>query len=142
MRHPLVTFILLLALALSTYFSWQILENSRLFRDLTDNERPIETWMSPRMVAHSWDLSRSEMQLVMRIDSDSNALPSTIADVLERKNMSLEELKLRVDTVRECDDFDLFDFDRDEFEDEQNPQLKIWQETAFTEICGDDHDDD
>lgn len=140
-RHPYVTLILVLTFSLFIYLSWQLIEDSRLFREYTAGEQPIEPWMSPNLVAHSWDLSKKEMRLVLRLINDSDELPRTIETALIRSNMTLEELQLRVKIAQECDDFKFFDFDRDDDKEQETEQSKAWRKAAFSEICGEDDSD-
>lgn len=59
--------------------------------------------MSPRYVGHSWGLSRRELWRVMEIDADAgrDTAPRTVADVLVRTGLTLEELQVRVEASKE-----------------------------------------
>ena len=102
-RHPLATCALLGALLALVFFGARLLDRSA--RVSRPPEPDLKTWMSPRYVARSWNLPRKEIFRIMEIDADAGreAMPRTLAEVIERTGLTLEELQRRVEIADEAD---------------------------------------
>ena len=102
-RHPLATCALVGALLALVFFGARLIDRS------TSASRPpepdLKRWMSPRFVARSWNLPREEIFRIMEIDTDAgrDAVPRTLAEVIERTGLTLEELQRRVEIADEAD---------------------------------------
>ena len=102
-RHPWTTAALGVALCALAFFAWQLVDGTR--RAARPPEPALEAWMSPRFVARSWNLPRETIEELMEIEPDAGreTRPRTLADVLERTGLTLEELQRRVELADEED---------------------------------------
>ena len=102
-RHPLATCALAGALLALVIFGWRLVDAYGIAS--RPPEPDLETWMSPRFVARSWNLPKAEIFRIMEIDAGEgrDAMPRTLAEVIERTGLSLEELQRRVEVADEED---------------------------------------
>lgn len=72
------------------------------FADPANRERPIEAWMSPRYVVHSWQLTKASMFQAMGYDPATPLidLPRTMGDVVRETGMTLDQLQDRIKTAK------------------------------------------
>jgi len=99
-HHPVVMAALLSAVIACGFFAWQLIDGTRHASHAT--EPVLEPWMSPLYVGRSWDLRKADIFRIMEIDGavGRRAMPHTLADVMERTGLDLEELQRRVRTAR------------------------------------------
>ena len=102
-RHPAAVAALVLASAAFAFFAWQLVDGSR--HASRPAEPALELWMSPRYVSRSWNLPKRDIFRVMEIDEEAgrDAMPRTLADVVARTGLTLEELQERVQAADDED---------------------------------------
>ena len=102
-HHRVATLALAAALAALVFFGW------RFIHDTLHVSRPPEpdlaSWMSPRYVAKSWDLPKEDIFRIMEIPMDAkrSEVSRTLAEVMDRSGLTLEELQRRVEIADEED---------------------------------------
>ncbi len=103
-RHPVATGLLAVAVIMFLAFSWQFLAEAIYFNDPAHRERPLELWMSPRYVGQSWDLPKPVIFGVMQMDPNATPRngPRTLADVIDRTGLTLDELQVRVEVAKDA----------------------------------------
>ena len=60
-RHKVIASVFGLALALTVFFAFRAVIFAIYWSDPAHRDQPIEGWMTPRYVAHSWHLPREVM---------------------------------------------------------------------------------
>ena len=98
-HHPLATAALVVALAALFHFGWRFVDDSR--RAYHAPEPDLALWMSPRYVAKSWGLPAEDVLRLMEIEPEDERekISKTLADVIERTGLTLEELQRRVEII-------------------------------------------
>ena len=97
-RHPVVMALLAVALvALGMLLAGLISEALQMLGPVA-HDRPLEPWMSPRLVGHAWGLPKPVVLELMGIDPNTppHAGPRTLAEVMAREGLTLAELQDRV----------------------------------------------
>ena len=90
-RHPILTIGFILALILTVLFAFRSTAFYFYWSDPEHFDQPVEGWMTPRYIVHSWQLTPEE---VMDIIGDG-PMPSkrhTLEEIAEDRGIPLETL--------------------------------------------------
>lgn len=100
-KHRKASLALGAALVVLAIFVGEFASEAIYFANPGNQDRPLELWMSPRFVGKSWDLPKPVIFEIMQMDMDAPPKegPRTLADVLVRTGMTLEELQNQVETA-------------------------------------------
>ena len=102
-HHRKATLGLIGALVALTFFSWRCIDDT--LHVSRPPEPDLASWMSPRYVAKSWDLPKADIFRIMEIPMDAvhSEIPRTLAEVMDRIGLTLQELQRRVEIADEAD---------------------------------------
>ncbi len=94
-RHPVLTPLFLLAAALTLMFTIRTVVFTIYWANPAHKQQQIEPWMTPRYLAHSWDLTPEQVARALDISPDT-ARGITLGEIARQKGISLEELTARL----------------------------------------------
>ncbi|MEM1378348.1 MAG: hypothetical protein AAGG69_13265 [Pseudomonadota bacterium] len=100
-KHPYIGGLAAILIVATAYLSLDALMETAYFALPSNNDRPLESWMSPRFVGMSWELPREVIVDIMEIDDtgDKAQRPRTLYDVMARTGLTLDELQSRVEAA-------------------------------------------
>lgn len=90
-RHPVVGGAFLLALAATVFFAVRTVIFTVYWSDPTHRFQPLEGWMTPRYVAHSWELPPEALAEVIGEPPPSRRR-MTLDDIAQERGVPLETL--------------------------------------------------
>jgi hypothetical protein len=90
-----------LALAVTVFFSARLLLSSLYWADPEHRHRPVEGWMTPRYVAHSYDLPPEIVRSALGLEPGEGR-QRTLAEIAEESGLTLEEIQRRIDTAADA----------------------------------------
>jgi len=93
--HPVLTPAFLLAAALTTMFIIRTVVFTIYWADPDHIDQAVQPWMTPRYVAHSWDLPPEEVAAALGVELSSSHRV-TIGDIAAKNGLSLAELESRI----------------------------------------------
>ncbi len=96
--HPVLTPAFLLAAALTLMFTIRTIVFALYWADPAHRDQPIEPWMTPRYVAHSWDLPPERVAAALGVEPGS-ARRVSLAEIAASSGLSLEEIEQRIRTA-------------------------------------------
>ncbi len=97
-NHKLSLLAFVLAAAVTLIFAVRLVVMTVYFSNPAHQNQPLEGWMTPRYVAHSYDLTAKELEQVLGIDP--TGVPRIhLKDLLEDQGITLQELQARLDAV-------------------------------------------
>ncbi len=93
--HPVLTPAFLLAAALTVMFTIRTVAFTIYWANPAHRDQPIEPWMTPRYVAHSWDLPPERVAAALGLEPGS-ARGLSLAEIAASGGLSLEEIEQRI----------------------------------------------
>ena len=97
-RRPLLFAGFALALALTLFFAVRLVVFTLLWSDPAMRNQPIEAWMTPGYIAHSWHVPREVIvEALGRPDPESRGL--TLAEIAEARGATEAELVAALDAA-------------------------------------------
>lgn len=90
----MLTAMLALFLAGSTWFAYGFIRDAVYFSDPRHQQQQLEYWMSPRYVGKSWKLEPEAIVRIMELEP--NHAQPTLRQVTEHLGISLRQLEARV----------------------------------------------
>lgn len=99
-KHRFLFLAFITALVVTAFFAARLLVFSLYWSDPAHHDQPVEGWMTPRYVAHSYQLPSEVVRDVLELDAVDGE-PRTLAEITETSDLTLEEIQRRIDeTVR------------------------------------------
>ncbi len=73
------------------------------FADPANQDRPLELWMPPRYVEHSWGLTKPIMFNIIGVEPGTphEEIPHSVGEILQKTGMTLEELQAKVEAAQQ-----------------------------------------
>ena len=96
---PLATLVLALALVGAGVFGGRTVAAWLYWRDPARQEQPIAGWMTPRYIAHSWDVPREVMETALGDLGPLSGGPRPLARLAADQGVPLEVLITRLETA-------------------------------------------
>lgn len=88
---PGLTVALAAALVLSLVFAFRLTFDAMHWNDTPEND-PLAGWMTPRYVAHSWDLPPETVAEALALDRDGSGGRVTLNDIAEARGVPVDTL--------------------------------------------------
>ena len=99
-KHRFLFIAFVAALVVTVFFGVRLLVSSLYWPDPDQHDQPVKGWMTPRYVAHSYDLPPGTVREALELE-DLDGERRTLADITETSSLNLEEIQRRVnDAVR------------------------------------------
>lgn len=89
---PVLTLALLAALVLSAFFAVRLTIGAFYWGDPAHMDQPIEGWMSPRFVAHSWDVPPELVAETLALPRDGSGRRITLEKLAAERGVPLGAL--------------------------------------------------
>lgn len=100
-RNPVLTSAFVLAILLTVFFAFRSTSFLIYWSDPEHLNQPVEGWMTPRYIVHSWQLSPEE---VLRVIGEG-PMPSkrqTLEDIATQRGIPLDDLIARLTKALEA----------------------------------------
>ena len=97
-NHKLLLLAFVLAAAATLMFAVRLVVMTVYFSNPAHQNQPLEGWMTPRYVAHSYNLTAEELEQVLGIDPTSVSRIH-LRDLLKDQGITLQELQSRLDAI-------------------------------------------
>ncbi|WP_300513492.1 hypothetical protein [Aliiroseovarius sp.] len=94
---PVATVVLGLALVVSLLFVLRMTAFGIYWNDPARRDQAIQPWMTPRYVAHSWQVPPDVLMEALELEGPPGMGPTSLRDVAERLGMPVEALILRLE---------------------------------------------
>lgn len=91
-RHPLLGGGFLLALGLTLFFAARMALFTLYWSDPAHREQPLEPWMTPRYIAHSWHLPPDELRALLGPLPPEAGRRPTLRDIAAARGIPVETL--------------------------------------------------
>jgi hypothetical protein len=88
-RHPIACAGFVAALAVIAFFAARFVAFSLYWADPAHREQPIEPWMTPRYIAHAWDLPAEEVMEALGVAARPDARP-TLKEIARDRGVPVE----------------------------------------------------
>lgn len=95
-KHRFLFPALVVAIAVTVFFAARLLVFTVYWSDPDHRRQPLEGWMTPGYVAHSYDLPREVIRDVLHLDRGDGER-RTLAEIAEKSDLTLEEIQRRID---------------------------------------------
>lgn len=95
-RHRLLVLAFIAALLVTAFFAVRLLAFTVYWADPAHRAQPVEGWMTPRYVAHSYNLSHDVVRDVLDLDA-GDGKRRTLAEITKTSDLTLEEIQRRID---------------------------------------------
>ncbi|MCI2398227.1 hypothetical protein [Aliiroseovarius subalbicans] len=89
---PIATTVLGLALAVALVFGGRMVADWVYWNDPARQDLTIKPWMTPRFVAHSWDVPRPVMLEALSLPENTSGRPRNLRDIAEANGVNVDEL--------------------------------------------------
>lgn len=96
-RHRWLTLAFAAAMLVTVAFGIGAIRHAPAWRAPPD--QPIAGWMTPRYVAHSWDLPRDVMIDALRLDPDARPGPRSLDRIAKDQGVPVQDLVDRLDAA-------------------------------------------
>ncbi len=93
--HPVLTPLFVLAAALTVMFAVRTVVFTLYWADPAHQDQPLEPWMTPRYVAHSWDLPPEVIIRALGVESGQGRRVS-LAELARQQGIDVDELEARL----------------------------------------------
>ncbi|WP_424943241.1 hypothetical protein [Aliiroseovarius crassostreae] len=97
---PLATGLLALCLSAAVFFGARTVAETLYWNDPAHRNQPIAGWMTPRYVAHSWNIPRPEMIAILQsVAPEFNAgdRPGSMKDIAAQHAMPLKQFIAQIE---------------------------------------------
>lgn len=96
-RHPVVTTSFLAAALLTAVFMVRAVSFAVYWADPAHRDQLVEPWMTPRYVAHSWELPREVLLQTLELPPRSEGRPPRMGALAAERGWTMEELNSRIE---------------------------------------------
>lgn len=95
-QRPLVA-AFAIAIALALFFVAGEVRSIRRLQDTPDTDPPIAGWMTPRYVAHSWQIPPEVIAETLSLEQDGSGRRLTLRDLADTRSIPVDELIRQLD---------------------------------------------
>ncbi len=95
-KHRLLLLAFIAAIAVTAFFAVRLLVFTLYWADPDHRRQSLEDWMTPRYVAHSYNLPHDVVREVLELDAEEGKR-RTLADIADASDLTLEEMQRRID---------------------------------------------
>jgi hypothetical protein len=88
-RHPIASIGFLLALAVSVFFAFGMVFDTRHWKDPANRNQTPEAWMTPRYIAHSWGMDPMEVAAAVGLTQRPKERP-TLERIARNRGVPVE----------------------------------------------------
>lgn len=88
-RHPLACAGFLIALAVIVFFTARFVAFSLYWSDPAHRQQPPEPWMTPRYIAHAWDIPPETVMQTLGVEPRAGTRP-TLKEIARRRGVPVE----------------------------------------------------
>lgn len=89
------------ALAVTVFFAARMVFFTIYWADPAHHDQPLEGWMTPRYVAHSYDLPPELVREALELEPEIGKR-RTLAEIARESNLTLDEIALRITKAAEA----------------------------------------
>ena len=97
-KHRFLFLAFIVALAVTVFFAARLLMATLYWADPAHYDQPVEGWMTPRYVAHSYNLPPEVVREVLELKT-VDGKPRTLTEIAESSDLTLEEIQRRIDNA-------------------------------------------
>lgn len=101
-KHRVVTVAFVAALVVTVFFAGRLVLFSVYWADPAHRHQPIEGWMTPRYVAHSYDLPPEVVRDALELGPGQRRR-QTLEQIAEERGITLKEVQRRIDAAANAD---------------------------------------
>ncbi len=101
-RHRFLFVAFLAALVVTVFFAARLLVFTVYWADPDHRGQPLEGWMTPGYVAHSYDLSSEVVRDALELDPGDGER-RTLAEIATASGWTLKEIQRRIDEAARAD---------------------------------------
>jgi len=98
-RHRFLFLAFITALVVTLFFAVRLLVFTVYWADPDHHDQPLEGWMTPRYVAHSYDLSPGVVRDLLELEA-TDGERRTLAEIVKTSDLTIEEIQQRVNEAR------------------------------------------
>mgnify|MGYP006440837923 CR=1 FL=1 len=98
-RHRFLFLAFITALVVTLFFAARLLVATVYWADPDHHDQPLEGWMTPRYVAHSYDLPSGMVHDILGLET-TDGERRTLAEIVKTSDLTIEEIQQRVDEAR------------------------------------------
>jgi hypothetical protein len=94
-RHPFVTSLFAVALALTLFFAGQFVQNAIYWSDPANRNQQVQPWMTVGYISRSWDLHGPDIDAeagLPRPDQRPDGRPVTLQQIADERGVPVEEI--------------------------------------------------
>jgi hypothetical protein len=95
-KHRLLSLAFVAAVAVTVFFAVRLLVFTVHWSDPEHRKQPLEDWMTPGYVAHSYGLPRDVVRDALDLEP-GDGKRRTLAEIMEASDLTLEEIQRRID---------------------------------------------
>lgn len=88
-RHPLATAGFVIALTVIAFFAVRFVAFSIYWADPAHRQQPVEPWMTPRYIAHAWDIPPDDVMEALGVTAGTEARP-TLKEIARQRGVPVE----------------------------------------------------
>lgn len=88
-RHPIATAGFVIALAVIAFFAARFVAFSIYWADPAHRQQPVEPWMTPRYIAHAWDIAPDDLMEALGVVAAPGARP-TLKEIARQRGVPVE----------------------------------------------------
>ena len=91
----------IVALVVTAFFAVRLLVFSLYWADPAHHDQPLEGWMTPRYIAHSYDLPPDVVRDLLEIEpAPADGKRRTLDDIVKSSDLTMDTIQRRVDQAR------------------------------------------
>lgn len=94
-KHRIVAVAFIAAVVVTVFFAGRLILFSVYWADPAHRHQPLEGWMTPRYVAHSYELPPEVVRQALNLTPD-HGRRQTLEQIAEERGMTLEEVQRRI----------------------------------------------
>lgn len=98
-KHRFLFIAFITALVVTVFFAARLLVFTLYWADPAHHDQPLEGWMTPRYIAHSYELPTGVVRDLLELEG-ANGKRRTLEEIVKTSDLTLEEIQRRVDRAR------------------------------------------
>ncbi|MFP4303810.1 MAG: hypothetical protein ACLFP0_06060 [Rhodosalinus sp.] len=88
-RHPFATAGFVIALAMIAFFTVRFVAFSIYWADPAHRQQPVAPWMTPRYIAHAWDIPPEDVMQALGVTARPDRRP-TLKEIARQRGVPVE----------------------------------------------------
>ena len=98
-KHRFLFLAFITAIVVTLFFAARLLLFTLYWSDPAHHDQPLEGWMTPRYIAHSYDLPPDVVRDLLEVEP-ANGKRRTLEEIVKSSDLTIEEIQKRVDQAR------------------------------------------